>query len=61
MNESKQEIVIFGDSGYIGQNMAQALIKQSCNVCTVSRSSLKIKPAWKHFCWNAETVGEWGA
>lgn len=59
MDECKKKIVIFGGSGFLGQNLAQDLTEKNYDVCTVSRNSLKTNSTWKHVCWDAETVGGW--
>lgn len=59
MNNSKVKIVITGGSGFLGVNLAQALLASNYEVCIISRNPPKIKGAWKHASWDARSLGEW--
>jgi uncharacterized protein (TIGR01777 family) len=59
MNNSKGKIVITGGSGFLGVNLAQALLESDYEVCIISRKPPKIKGAWKHVSWDAHSLGEW--
>jgi uncharacterized protein (TIGR01777 family) len=59
MNNSKMKIVITGGSGFLGVNLAQALLESDHEVCIISRKPAKIKGAWKYVSWDAHSPGEW--
>lgn len=59
MNNSKVKIVITGGSGFLGVNLAQALLASDYEVCIISRKPPKIKGDWKYASWDAHSLGEW--
>jgi hypothetical protein len=59
MNNSKEKIVITGGSGFLGVNLAQALLASDYEVCLISRNPPKIKGDWKYVSWDAQSLSEW--
>ncbi|MFK7801044.1 MAG: TIGR01777 family oxidoreductase [Anaerolineae bacterium] len=59
MNQSKDKIVIMGGSGFLGHNLAQALIRQNYAVTIISRNRPEAKGAWNFAPWDAHSVGAW--
>lgn len=59
MNNSRKKIAITGGSGFLGVNLAQALIESGCEVCIISRNPPKIKGGWKYVSWDANSLGQW--
>jgi len=54
-----KKIIIFGGSGFLGVNLATALVKKEYEVVIVSRNEPKEKGAWKFIAWDAQTLGDW--
>ena len=54
-----KKIIIFGGSGFLGVNLAKALLKKEYEVVIVSRNKPKEQGAWKFASWNAQTLGDW--
>ena len=61
MNNSKEKIVITGGSGFLGVNLAQALLASDYEVCLISRNPPKIKGDWKYVSWDAQSLSEWAS
>lgn len=59
MNISKEKIVITGGSGFLGINLAHALLESDYEVCLISRRPPKISGDWQHVRWDAHSLGEW--
>jgi uncharacterized protein len=59
MTDSKAKVVITGGSGFLGVNLAQALLKIGYEVCIISRNPPKAKGSWNHVRWDARSLGEW--
>lgn len=59
MTDSKAKVVITGGSGFLGVNLAYALLKIGYEVCIISRNPPKEKGDWKHVKWDAHSTGEW--
>ena len=59
MTNSKVKIVIAGGSGFLGVNLAQALLESDYEVCIISRNPPKTNGNWKYACWDAHSLGEW--
>ena len=59
MNDPKEKIVITGGSGFLGVNLAQALLESDYDVCIISRNPPKIEGDWKYVSWDAHSLGEW--
>lgn len=59
MANSKTKIVITGGSGFLGLNLAQALLEARYEVCIISRQPPKIKGDWSHVRWDAHSLGQW--
>jgi uncharacterized protein (TIGR01777 family) len=59
MNSSRAKIVIPGGSGFLGVNLAHALLKADYEVCIISRTPPQAKGAWKHVTWDAHSLGPW--
>jgi uncharacterized protein (TIGR01777 family) len=54
-----KKIIIFGGSGFLGVNLATALLKKEYEVVIVSRNQPKEKGAWKFVAWDAQNLGDW--
>jgi uncharacterized protein (TIGR01777 family) len=54
-----KKVVIFGGSGFLGVNLATALLKKEYEVVIVSRNQPKQKGAWKFVAWDAQHLAEW--
>ena len=54
-----KKIIIFGGSGFLGVNLAKALLKKEYEVVIVSRNEPKEKSAWQFVQWDAQTLGDW--
>ena len=54
-----KKIIIFGGSGFLGINLAKALLKKKYEVVIVSRNRPKEQGAWKFVVWDAQTLGDW--
>lgn len=59
MNNTKEKIVITGGSGFLGVNLAQALLESDYEVCIISRNPPQIKGGWKFVSWDAHSLGKW--
>lgn len=59
MTNSREKIIITGGSGFLGINLAQALLASHYEVCIISRNPPKIQGGWKHVSWDARSLGEW--
>lgn len=59
MNSAGEKIVIAGGSGFLGLNLAEALLKAGYDVCIVSRNPPRAKGNWKYVSWDARSVGDW--
>lgn len=59
MNIIKERIVITGGSGFLGVNLAQALLEADYEVCIISRNPPQTKGGWKFVSWDARSLGEW--
>ena len=54
-----KKVIIFGGSGFLGVNLAKALLKKEYEVVIVSRNEPKEKGAWQFVQWDAQTLGDW--
>jgi uncharacterized protein (TIGR01777 family) len=54
-----KKIIIFGGSGFLGVNLAKALLKKEYKVVIVSRNKPKEQGAWSFVQWDAQTLGDW--
>ena len=54
-----KKIIIFGGSGFLGVNLAKALLKKEYEVLIVSRNKPKEQGTWKFVSWDAQTLGDW--
>lgn len=54
-----KKIIIFGGSGFLGVNLAKALLSLNYEVHIISRNEPKEKGAWTFSKWDAQTLGEW--
>jgi uncharacterized protein (TIGR01777 family) len=54
-----KKIIIFGGSGFLGVNLAKALLKKEYEVVIVSRNEPKEQGAWSFVQWDAQTLGDW--
>jgi len=54
-----KKIIIFGGSGFLGVNLAKALLKKEYEVVIVSRNRPKEQGAWKFVAWDAQHLGDW--
>ena len=59
MNDVKEKIVITGGSGFLGVNLARALLDAGYEVCLISRNPPKSEGDWKHVRWDGRSLGEW--
>lgn len=59
MTNTKEKIVITGGSGFLGVNLAQALLTSNYSVTIISRNPPKTNGNWKHVSWDAHSPGEW--
>lgn len=59
MNKAKEKVVITGGSGFLGVNLAQALLQAEYAVCLISRNPPKLNGAWSYARWDAQSLGEW--
>jgi uncharacterized protein (TIGR01777 family) len=54
-----KKVIIFGGSGFLGLNLAKALLEREYEVHVVSRNKPKENGAWKFTVWDAQSLGEW--
>ncbi|CAA6821412.1 MAG: Cell division inhibitor [uncultured Sulfurovum sp.] len=54
-----KKVVIFGGSGFLGVNLAKALLKKEYEVVIVSRNEPKEQGAWRFVYWDAQNLGDW--
>ena len=54
-----KKVIIFGGSGFLGVNLAKALLKKEYEVVIVSRNEPKEKGAWQFVHWDAQNLGDW--
>lgn len=59
MNNTKEKVVITGGSGFLGVNLAQALLQAEYAVCLISRNPPKMNGEWSYARWDARSLGEW--
>jgi uncharacterized protein (TIGR01777 family) len=59
MDSSKAKIVITGGSGFLGVNLAHALLASGFEVCIISRTPPKTNGAWKYSTWDGQSLGSW--
>ena len=59
MNSANAKIVITGGSGFLGVNLANALLESGSEVTIISRSAPKTVGAWKYVTWDGESLGTW--
>lgn len=61
MTHAKGKIVITGGSGFLGVNLAQALLERGYDVCLISRNPPQIAGTWTFARWDAQTCEAWVA
>lgn len=54
-----KKIIIFGGSGFLGVNLAKALLAKDYEVVIVSRNEPKEQGAWQFVPWDAQRLGDW--
>lgn len=54
-----KKVIIFGGSGFLGVNLAKALIQKEYEVVIVSRNEPKEQGIWNFVQWDAQTLGDW--
>ncbi|CAA6804097.1 MAG: Cell division inhibitor [uncultured Sulfurovum sp.] len=54
-----KKVIIFGGSGFLGINLAKALLKKEYEVVIVSRNEPTEKGEWNFVHWDAQTLGDW--
>lgn len=59
MDPIKPRVVIAGGSGFLGNNLAHALIEAGWDVCILSRHAPKARGPWTHAPWDACSLGDW--
>lgn len=52
-------VVIAGGSGFLGVSLAWHLANAGTPVVLLSRSKPRVQGPWRHFCWDARTLGDW--
>jgi uncharacterized protein len=52
-------IVIAGGSGFLGVSLAAHLTNSGQPVVLLSRHQPKVTGRWRHFVWDARTLGDW--
>ncbi len=58
--ESKAKVVIVGGSGFLGLNLARALVNNDdYEVCIISRHPPSVRGSWKYVHWDAQTLDAW--
>ena len=55
----KKRVVITGGSGFLGMNLARALVEKEYDVCVVSRNAPKELGAIRFSKWDGHSLGEW--
>lgn len=53
------KIVITGGSGFLGLNLARALLDSGNEVSIVSRTAPDPSGGWRHVKWDARSIGPW--
>jgi len=59
--QAKQDIVLAGGSGFLGQALANHFAKQNYDVVVLTRSPAKRDSPVKEVAWDGQTAGEWAA
>lgn len=59
MDNSKIKVVITGGSGFLGVNLAQALLEAGYDVCIIARHPAQVKGGWQYASWDAHSPGKW--
>ncbi len=59
MDSSKVKIVITGGSGFLGVNLAHALLALGYEVCLISRNPPHTIGDWRFARWDARSLGAW--
>ena len=59
MNHTKAKVVITGGSGFLGINLAQALLAADYDVCLISRQPPGPQGDWRFASWDGRSLGEW--
>ena len=59
MTSTTAKVVITGGSGFLGINLAHALLDSNYEVCVISRTPPNTEGRWKHVCWDARSLGRW--
>ncbi|MEM1180957.1 MAG: DUF1731 domain-containing protein [Acidobacteriota bacterium] len=60
--DSARRIVIAGGSGFLGLNLARALVSEGFSVDILARSRPRsMEPGWRFVQWDGRTPGEWCA
>lgn len=59
MKNPKLKVVITGGSGFLGINLAQALLQSEYEVCIISRTPPRQKGDWKFVNWDGRSLGMW--
>ena len=54
-----KKVIIFGGSGFLGLNLAKALLSRSYDVTIISRNEPKEQGEWKFVSWDAQTLNTW--
>lgn len=61
MSNTQGKIVITGGSGYLGVNLAHALLAADYQVCLIARTLPTANGRWQFTPWDAQTIGPWAA
>lgn len=59
MSDSKDKVIIAGGSGFLGLNLARALLVLGYEVVILSRSVPKGEGDWTHAEWDGRSLGPW--
>src|SRR5215510_6283896 len=53
------KVVIAGGSGFLGVSLATHLADAGYSIVILSRKSPKTTGPWRHFPWDARSLGDW--
>ena len=56
-----KRIILAGGSGFLGQSLGQALLKQGYEVIVLGRGRSKISGGMRHEQWDGHTLGDWAS
>ncbi len=59
MSGDKKRVLIFGGTGFLGLNLAEALTARDYESVLISRNKPKKEIQWKHHIWDVQNIGDW--